>query len=96
LATDYNAERKHHDQTDHHVVAIALDVMEEPEDPDLNHHVAATALGMVAEVDDLDHRDGHMTIHAKETPETQLRKHGLTNHATSGMSTTMKTKKLRW
>jgi hypothetical protein len=70
--------------------------MEEPKDPDLNHRIAATSLGMVAEVDDLDHRGGHTTIHVKEMPETQLHKHGLTDHTTSGMSTTMKTKKLRW
>jgi hypothetical protein len=100
LAIDYHAERKQLNQIDHRAVTIALGVMEEPEDLDfhmtMNRHDAAAVLGTVAEIDKLDHHGGHTIFHMKGTPGTESRKRGSTDHATSGMSITLKTKKPRW
>jgi hypothetical protein len=83
----------------HRTITTAHSIMGEPKDPGLrmktSHH-GATVLDTAGVINDQNHRDDVMIIHVKETRETQSHKQGSIGPATSGMSTIMRTRKLRW
>jgi hypothetical protein len=98
LEVGYSAGKTYLGKTGHHATIIALVVTEELDDLDLhatrNHQDITTVRDMEEEVDDPGHRNEHMIIHAKETPEIQSDKHMSTDPATSGINTITRTKKL--
>jgi hypothetical protein len=100
LAIDYSTGKKHHDKIDHHAVATALGVIEQPEDPDLHvrkdHRAIAAALNKKEEIDDSSHCAEHLTIHVTTMIEMQSRNRGSIDPATSTMSATMKMRKSKW
>jgi hypothetical protein len=68
----YNTGKKPRDKTGHHAIAIALSVMEEPEDlgPHTRklHRAAAIALGTIVALED---PDLHMTTNHRGAPSYQ-------------------------